>query len=162
MKNTSRRIKTMHTHSSSNPVDSMPPKSKQGEKAPVGLRKRALPEPLEKEEEHDEFEASPRKKVQVSSELLTLCLEGVKTELRDTQEKYEIACREHRAIIDEKNKELAEKDYQIATLEHRLMCAELSNRDQLSYFYHQQPIAVSYSEDSPKHRTPRLCSRRGR
>jgi hypothetical protein len=162
MKNTSRRIKTMHTHSSSNPVDSMPPKSTQGEKAPVGLRKRALPEPFEMEEENDEFEESPRKKVQVSSELLTLCLEGVKTELRDIQEKYENACREHQASIDEKNKELAEKDYQIATLEHRLMCAELSNRDQLSYFYHQQPIAVSYSEDSPKHRTPRLCSRRGR
>lgn len=150
------------THS----FDSMPPKKKQGEKAAAGLRKRALPESLlEEEEEHDEFEASPRKKVQISSELLTLCLEGVKTELRDAEEKYENLCREHRAIVDEKNKELAEKDYQIATLEHRLiMCAELSNRDQLPYFYHQQPpIAVSYSEESPEaRRAPRLCSRRGR
>lgn len=135
----------------------MPTKRKAEEEPASGLkplRKRALPdgEPSVKDEEQQG--ELPRKKVQVSSELLTLCLEGVKTELRDMQEKYETTCREHQAIV-------AEKDLQIATLEHRLLLAELSNRD--AFYGHPAP-AFTYSDEiePPEYQAPRLCSRRGR
>lgn len=141
--------------------------SKASEESPkVGrkpLRKRAHPETLAANNNEEE---TPRKKAHhMSSELLTLRLEGVKTELRDTQGKYEAACREHEAVVEEKDRQIAERDKKIADFEQRLYYAELSSRDQ---FYGYRAPEFYYSEEKvhrdelPQYEVPRLCSRRGR
>lgn len=109
----------------------------------------------------DEREESPRKK-QGANDLLAL--EGVKTEVKDTQDKYEAACREHEAIVEEKDKVIAEKDAKIAELEQRLYYAELASRDH--QFYGYPPPHFYYADEKfgrqGSYDVPRLFSRRGR
>jgi len=151
---------SLHTISTA----SMPPSTNQGaEELPVvgrkPPRKRAHPELVGNQED-----GAPRKKArEVSNEaLLTLCLEGVRAELKESQDKYEAACREHEAIVEEKNQAIAERDYKIAELEQRLYYAEQDS------FYACPAPHFYYSEEkfgreeTPEYQIPRLCSRRGR
>lgn len=128
------------------------------------LRKRPLPDSMAN---NDSTSEAPRKKApQVSTELLQLCLEGVRTELKDVQEKYDMALHEHQSVVEEKDRAILERDQRIAELEQRLYYAEMTKMDQ--FYGHQAPY-FHYADENfgkpelPKQQeVPRLFSRRGR
>lgn len=144
----------------------MPPGSKKASSEATSRklrRKRARPQT---QANSDDDESPQKKASDVANAMLKLRLAGVETELRDTQEKYELTCLEHQSALEEKDRAIVERDNKIAELEHRLYYAEMSVMDH--QFYGGHAPHFYYAEEKcdkqelPQQQAPRLLSRRGR